>query len=298
MEKAKVNGVEWEYEVKGSGEPVLLIGTGPIADSFLPFFSETASVEHYRLIRYHQRGQAGSTHSPLPVSYVEHAADAAALLGHLGVRRAHVAGHSTGAVIAMQLAADQPELAQTLALLEPTLVGAPGAAGFLPSTSAVLEAVGPALAAYGSGEREGAMAAFLSVVSGLDWETCRTVIEKHVPGGVAQAMQDADNWFASYLPALGEWQFGREQAGAIAQPVLSVLGTESGPLFEEAHALLHFWFPQVEDCTIAGAGHLLHLQRPAPVAQGVAAFFARHPITGRRTRNAAAVEAPRRLQNA
>ena len=34
MDKAKINGVELEYEVKGSGEPVLLIGTGPIADSF------------------------------------------------------------------------------------------------------------------------------------------------------------------------------------------------------------------------------------------------------------------------
>ena len=55
METAKVNGVELAYEAKGSGEPVLLIGTGPIADSFLPFLSEQALVERYRLIRYHQR---------------------------------------------------------------------------------------------------------------------------------------------------------------------------------------------------------------------------------------------------
>src|SRR5215218_5270477 len=97
MEKAKIRyGVEVEYEVKGSGEPVLLIGTGPIADSFVPFLSEKALVERHRLIGYHQRGQAGSTHSPGPVSVAEHAADAAALLGHLGIHRAHVAGHSTG----------------------------------------------------------------------------------------------------------------------------------------------------------------------------------------------------------
>ena len=280
MEKAKVNGIEMEYEVKGSGEPVLLISTGPIADSFLPFLSEKGLVERYRLIRYRQRGQAGSTHSPVPVSYAEHAADAAALLGRLGVRRAHVAGHSTGAVIAMQLAADQPEVVQTLALLEPTLVGVPSATAFLPSTPAVLEAVGPALAAYGSGDREGAMATFLSVVCNLDRESCRTVIEERVPGGVAQAMKGADNWFGSYLPALSAWQFGPKEAAAISQPVLSVLGTESGPLFEEGHALLHLWFPQVEDCTIEGVAHLLHVQRPEPVAQGVAAFCARHPMTG------------------
>jgi hypothetical protein len=48
MEKAKVNGVELEYEVKELGEPVMLIGTGPIADSFLPFLSQTALVDRYR----------------------------------------------------------------------------------------------------------------------------------------------------------------------------------------------------------------------------------------------------------
>jgi pimeloyl-ACP methyl ester carboxylesterase len=273
MEKAQVNGVALEYEVKGSGEPVLLISTGPVADSFLPFFSEKALVERYRLISYHQRGQAGSMPSPAPVSFAGHAADAAALLGHLGIRRAHVAGHSTGAAIALQLAVDRPEIVHTLALLEPPLMGVPSAGAFF-------EKAGPALAAYGSGDREGAMAGFLSMVSSLDWETCRTVIEKHVPGGVAQAMKHADNFFGSYLPALNAWQFGPKQAAAISRPVLSVLGTESERLFVDGHELLHSWLPQVEDCTIEGVAHLLHMQRPEPVARGVAEFFARHPIPG------------------
>jgi pimeloyl-ACP methyl ester carboxylesterase len=272
MEKAKVNGVELEYEVRGSGEPVLLISPGPIADSFLPFSSEKALVERYRLISYHQRGQAGSTPSPTPVSFAEHAADAASLLGHLGVHRAHVAGHSTGAAIALQLAVDRPAMVHSLALLEPPLLGVPSAGAFF-------EKAGPALEAYGSGDPEGALARFLSMVCSLDWETCRTLVEKHVPGGVPQAMKDADNFFGSYLPALQAWQFGSEQATAMSQPVLSVLGTETERLFVEGRDLLHSWFPQIEDCTIEGVAHLLHMQRPEPVAQGVAEFFARHPIT-------------------
>ena len=271
MEKARVNGVELDYEVKGSGEPVLLISTGPIADSFLPFLSEKALVERYRLIRYRQRRMAGGTPSPAPVSFAEHAADAAALLSHLGVQRAHVAGHSTGGDIALQLAADHPELVNTLALLEPPLMGVPSAKTFF-------EKAGPALAAYGSGDREGAMARFLSMVGSLDWETCRTVVEKHVPGGVAQAIKHADTFFGSYLPALSAWQFGPEQAATISQPVVSVLGTESEQLFVDGRELLHAWFPQVEDCNIEGVGHLLHMQHPEPVAQGVAEFFARHRI--------------------
>jgi pimeloyl-ACP methyl ester carboxylesterase len=271
MNQAKVNGVELEYEAKGSGEPVILISLGPIGDSFLPFFSEMALVERYRLIRYHQRGQVGSTHTVEPVSFAEHAADAAALLDHLGVTRAHVAGHSTGAIIALQLAVDYPDIVHTLALLEPPLAGAPSAGVFI-------EKAGPALAAYGAGDREGAMRQFMSLAFSLDWETCRSVIEKHVPGGVAQATQAADTFFGSYLPAISAWQFGPRQAAAISQQVLSVLGAETERWFVDGRQLLHSWFPQIEDCTIEGVAHLLHMQSPEPVARGVAEFFARHPM--------------------
>jgi pimeloyl-ACP methyl ester carboxylesterase len=271
MEKTKVNGVELEYEVQGWGEPVLLIGTGPIADSFLPLLSEKALAKRYRMIRYHQRGQVGSTHIDGPVSFAEHAADAAALLDHLGIHRAHVAGHSTGATITLQLAIDRPDVVHTLTLLEPPLTGAPSAGAFF-------DKVGSALAAYGSGYREEAMMDFLSVVSSLDQETCQAVVEKQVPGGVAQAIKDADTFFGSYLPALSAWQFGPKQAAAISQPVLSVLGTETEGWFVDSCELLRSWFPQVQDCTIEGVGHLLHMQRPEPVARGVAEFFARHPM--------------------
>lgn len=148
----------------------------------------------------------------------------------------------------------------------------------VPSAAAFFEKAGPALAAYGSGDREAAMAQFLSMVSSLDWENCRTVIEQHVPGGVTQAMKDADTFFGGYLPALGAWQFGRNEAARISQPVLSVLGTQTERLFMEGHDLLHSWFPQAEDLTVEDVGHLLHMQRPAPVAQGVAAFLGRHPM--------------------
>ena len=108
MEYAKVNGVEFEYEVVGSGEPVLLISP-VLADGFLPLMSEPALADRYQLIRYHKRGWVGSTHTPAPVSITDHAADAAALLDHLGVARAHVAGHSSGAAVAAQMALDHPE---------------------------------------------------------------------------------------------------------------------------------------------------------------------------------------------
>jgi pimeloyl-ACP methyl ester carboxylesterase len=271
MDIARVDNVDLEYEERGSGEPLLLIPTGPIADSFYPFFAEKVLAERYRLITYHRRGQAGSTHSPAPVTFSEQASDAAALLSHLGISRAHVAGHSTGGVVALELAVNHPSRVQTLALLEPTLMMVPGATAFM-------EQAAPIFAAYSSGDRESAMKGFISAVCGLDWEECRRLIEKSVPGGVEQAMHDVDTFFGIDLPAHNDWSFGPEQAARLSQPVLSVLGTKSAQLFVEGRHLLHALLPEVEDCTIEGAGHLLHLQSPGPVARGVATFLARHPI--------------------
>lgn len=269
METARIKGIELQFEVTGAGEPVLLIAPGPFADGFLPLLSEKVLAARYRLIRYRQRRI--DRREPVPVSFAQHAADAAELLGHLGIRRAHVAGHSSGAAIALQMALDHRERVGTLALLEPPLVGAPSAGAFF-------EKVQPALDAYRAGDGEGAMARFLSVVSSLDWDTCRARVEKHLPGGLVPCLKDADNFFGSYLPALNAWQYGAEQAAAIAQPALSVLGTQSERFFADSHQLLRRWIPQLEECVVEGVGHLLQIQQPEPIARCMADFFALHPI--------------------
>lgn len=271
MNRVELNGITIEYEVEGSGEPVLLIGTGPFADSFLPLQSAEALAGRHRLIRYRQRGQVGGLDEPGAVSFTTHAADAAALLAHLGIEAAHVCGHSTGATIALELAVDHTAIVHSLVLLEPPLMVVPAAAGFL-------ERIAPALEAYAEGERERAMAGFLSVVTSLEWDHCRRVVEQRLPGGLAQAMAGADTFFGSYLPALESWGFGQEHAEGIGQPVLAVTGTDTDRLFVESLDLLRRWIPQLEECAVQHVAHLLHMQRPEPVARCMAEFFDRHPI--------------------
>jgi pimeloyl-ACP methyl ester carboxylesterase len=272
MDRAKVNGVELEYEVRGAGEPLLLIDM-LIADCFVPLLPEPVLAHGYQLIRYHKRGWVGSTHTPPPVSIAEHAADAAALLEHLGVRHAHIAGHSTGASIGAQLALDHPEKVHTLTLLEPTLVS-------LPLGGEFLQAAGPVFEAYGSGDHAGAFAMFVAAASGLEWETCRALLEEQIPGVVTQSIKDADTFFGVELPAVAEWTFGPEQAAAIRRPVLSVIGADTQPLWVEIAEFLRSSLPHVEELTVEGAGHLLHIQRPEPVARGMAEFLQRNAIAG------------------
>jgi pimeloyl-ACP methyl ester carboxylesterase len=272
VESVNINGVELEYEVLGAGEPVLLIDM-LLADCFLPLLSEPALADRYQLIRYHKRGWVGSTHTPPPVSIADHAADAAALLDHLGVRHAHLVGHSTGAAIAAQVALDHLDAAQTLTLLEPTLVSLPRGQAFLKDAAPVFEA-------YAGGDHAGAFAMFVAAASGLDWATCRALLEERIPGVVTQSIKDADTFFGVELPALTEWEFGADQAAAIHRPVLSVLGAETQPLWVEIADFLRAALPYVEECTIDGVGHLLQIQQPQPVARAIARFLGGNSMTG------------------
>jgi pimeloyl-ACP methyl ester carboxylesterase len=272
MDITTVNGVELEYEVTGAGEPVLLIS--PILpDGFLPIVDEPVLAD-FRLIRYHKRGWVGSTHRAGPVSVAEHAADAAALLSHLGVSKAHIVGHSSGAAVGAELATQRPELVHTLSLLELTLLSVPAAGGFFAQA-------GPAFEAYGNGDHETALALFMIVASGLEWPSCEAVLEAAVPGLVTQTAKDADTLFGIELPALGEWSFDAERAATVGCPVLSVLGSETHPLWVDVAAFLRASVPAVEESTIDGVGHLLHLQDAPPVAQAIAQFLTKHPINVR-----------------
>jgi pimeloyl-ACP methyl ester carboxylesterase len=264
MERGKVNGVELEHEVVGSGEPMLLIHGAHIANALQPLVAEPA-LERFQRIRYHRRGLGGSTRpvEAAPTSVAVQAKDAVGLLDHVGVDRAHVVGHSLGGAIALEVAAQHPTRVASLVLLEPALLTTPAGKAFV-------HAVAPLVERYEAGDVEAAVHGFLALVGDRNW---RATIERTVPGGIAQAVQDAATFFEAELPGVAEWSFGPEQAAAITRPVLSVLGNQSSPLFVEGRQLLHAWFPACQDADIVGATHLLQMQAPGPVAAAIAAFL-------------------------
>jgi pimeloyl-ACP methyl ester carboxylesterase len=57
-----------------------------------------------------------------------------------------------------------------------------------------------------------------------------------------------------------------------------VLGSETRPLWVEVAAFLRSSLPHVEECRIDGVGHLLHMQRPEPVARSMATFLERNAM--------------------
>lgn len=272
MDRLNVNGAELEFEVQGSGEPVVLMHPGILADAFAPMLDEGSLAEGYLLIGYHRRGYSGSTHPNGPISIARQAEDCRALLRHLGVERAHAVGHSFGGTIALQLALDSPEAVHSLALLEPIVPAALSD----PAQQYFLETVGKAFGLYGAGDKAGAIDAWSRGAFGEEY---RSVLDRALPGAFEQAVADADALFQAEAPALQQWSLTREEARRIEQPVLSVYHEDpTWPGFRETHEMLSAWLPQTEAFMLPNATHLLQVMNPRDMAEALADFFARHPF--------------------
>jgi pimeloyl-ACP methyl ester carboxylesterase len=262
MQRAKIGTVELEYDVLGTGEPLLMIHGAHIADAMRPLAAEPALAGFQRIV-YHRRGFAGSTHVPGPTTADAQTTDAVGLLDHLGIDRVHVVGHSAGAVIALALAAAAPARLRSLVVLEPALPDAPGGEDFL-------TVLGPVVERYTSGDGAGAADDFLALVGDENW---RRVIERSVPGGVEQAEKDAATFFESELPALAA--FDSAHIASVSVPVLAVIGTASAPIFAASRDRLHERIPHCTDADIEGLNHLLQMQDAGAVAAAIAPFLAR-----------------------
>jgi pimeloyl-ACP methyl ester carboxylesterase len=267
MDSVRVDGGELKYQIAGSGEPVILIHGGFIANTFVPLLAEQRLTSSHCLIAYHRRGYGGSSRATAPFTIGQQAADARALLRHLGIPRAHVAGHSYGGAIALQLALDAPDAVASLALLEPALVA------LVPSGQPFLETLDSLRAMHQRGDRAAALDAFLTRVMGPGY---RPVLEKALPGAFEMALVDSDTCFGVEAEALRQWSFTARDAERIRQPVLSVLGDESRPIFGEIHSLLKRWIPRAEELVVPHADHALQYMNPTAVADGLAVFFGRH----------------------
>jgi pimeloyl-ACP methyl ester carboxylesterase len=162
------------------------------------------------------------------------------------------------------MALEVPERVHSLALLEPALLAVPSP----PEVPRALEL-------YRAGEKATAIDTFLQGTCGPDY---RAILQAAVPGAFDRAVAEADTFFSHELPALRKWSFGPDEARRIEQPVLAVIGEKSDARFHQRQKLLLEWLPNVEPFLLPGAGHLLHLQNVTAMAEGLAAFVARHPL--------------------
>jgi 3-oxoadipate enol-lactonase len=104
------------YEKHGGGEPVLLIhGLGSSTQDWEP--QVKALERQFTVFTYDVRGHGKTAKPAGRYTVPQFAADAARLIGQLGMGPVHVVGLSMGGMIAFQLAAHHPELVRSLIIV-------------------------------------------------------------------------------------------------------------------------------------------------------------------------------------
>lgn len=128
-------GFRMYYETHGAGVPLLLIN-GLGSDSSEWLFQLPAFAERFRVVAFDNRGSGRSDTPPGPYSTAQMADDAASLLSHLGMDRAHVLGVSLGGMVAQEVALRHPRSVLRLVLACTT----PGGNGSVRPAPEVLQA--------------------------------------------------------------------------------------------------------------------------------------------------------------
>jgi pimeloyl-ACP methyl ester carboxylesterase len=111
-----INGMQMYYEIRGEGEPLVLLhgGTGIGADWALIFNDPP---NDYRLVVPDLRGHGRSTNPSLKFTFRQSALDVFALLDRLEVDRFKAIGMSMGAKTLLHMATQQPSRVEAMVLV-------------------------------------------------------------------------------------------------------------------------------------------------------------------------------------
>ena len=265
MATTKVGDIQMYYEVRGSGEPLLLImGLGGNAAGWemqIPYFSR-----QYQVIVFDNRGAGRSDKPEGPYTISQMADDGVGLLDALAITSAHVYGISMGGMIAQEMALRHPARMRAL-VLGATMAGGPDAV-----------MAGPEVI------QQWASAATMpleqAIASGLPFLYSDEFIARNEERLVRRALQ-----LAHLMPPVDALQ---RQFAAITQfnvydrlqrirvPTLVITGTDDRIVPAENSRILAERIPGAELVELKGAGHGFLVEREEEANAAVADFLRRH----------------------
>jgi pimeloyl-ACP methyl ester carboxylesterase len=137
----EVKGVNYYYEIRGKGEPLLLLHGGLFTiDMFGPNLAILSAQRE--VIAVNLQGHGRSTLGDRPINPVSMGDDMAAIVKQLGYRQVDALGYSLGGNVALRLAIQHPDAVRRLVLLSTPFAQD----GFFPEMLPQQAAVGAAMA--------------------------------------------------------------------------------------------------------------------------------------------------------
>ncbi len=252
--EALIRNNRLHYLDQGTGLPVLWVHGYPLSSAI---FHPQLAIRNVRHLMPDLRGFGRSQEPEREFSIEDHAADMLALLDHLEIERAVVAGLSMGGYIVLNMIRLAPERFTGLILIDTRSI---------PDTE---EGKAKRLQTIDLVEREGTSAVIHSMLPNLlhhphseAGNAARRVMEAASPRGVVEALR-----------AMADRSDSTPTLRKIAVPTLVVVGEQDGITPPEDARQMVDAIPHAVLSTIADAGHLSNLETPIAFNQAVERFL-------------------------
>lgn len=265
------NGIRFHYREWGHADrPVLIVLHGLTGHAWEFDALARAMADTYRVIVLNQRGH-GATGWGAPYSPEIMRDDLVVLFDALGIRRAHVFGHSMGGVNAWWLASSHADRVDRLVIVdvEPTVITSPSA---VEGWTSALEAY--AEASFAS--RNDAVAAYLDDYAGSQREALREFVLQNI------RQNDEGRWIWRFdARGLQSWMGAAAASGdghwralrSVTTPTLLVRAGDSPFTSPGAFARMAAELPDARVVEVAGAGHDVHIDRLDALVAAVTSFL-------------------------
>lgn len=269
------HGITLHYIEEGSGPPVVFVH-GSIGDYGYWSNQVAAFSDRYRAIAYSRRYDFPNT-NPTTAGYsaIVDADDLAAFIRSMHLGKVYLIGHSYGALTALFLAAEHPELIRAVVLAEPPAVSLLQhlPAGQAPKGEAMFadiqaRMVQPMKVAFAAGERDRGVGIFINYVFNDPgaWQ-------KMTPSDRADIMRDAHEWdvmmtSGTFFPEIDPAAIRR-----IAVPVLVMSGGVSYKFLAYIDQEIVRLIPNSRSIVYPDAGHQMWYKYPVLCREDAEAFF-------------------------
>ena len=244
-------GARLTYEVAGDGPAVVLIhGFGLDMRMWDPQVGPLA--DRFRVVRYDCRGFGASGPFDPAVPYT-HAGDLVALLDHLDIGEAVLAGLSFGGRVALQAALADPARVRGLALLDAVLDGVP----WDPESACALDEVVWRVQEAGVLAGREAWLAHPLFAAARERPDLAAALTAMVAGYPGQHWLGQDPHRETRRPI--------DVLEGICVPALVAVGERDVPGFREMSAVLARRIPGAAYRVVADAGHMVNMEQPAAI---------------------------------
>jgi 3-oxoadipate enol-lactonase len=252
-----MTAIEVDATVDGPADaPVVLLSNSLGATRAMWDPQVPALAERYRVVTYDTRGHGTSPAPPGPYTLDDLVDDVVALLDRIGAQRVHVAGLSLGGMVALRLAAREPQRVHRLAVL---------------CTSAKTEP--QAYLDRAAAARAAGTASFAPAVVSR-WLTPRYAAEHPALVARLEAMVAgcADEGYAACAEVVGGVDL-RDDLGRITAPTLVVSGADDPALPPDHQRVIADGIAGAELLSVSPGAHLANLEQPLQVSGALLGHF-------------------------